>query len=104
MSAFDLLGLIVLTLGAWRLWRILSTDTVLDWPRDRILGTTTLAAGTSHYRRPKLAEFVGCPWCFGWWLMLGAFCAWHWWSKTDTVLIAAPLAMSAVGGLLTNLD
>lgn len=104
MSAEVLLGLVVIVLGVWRVWRILSTDTVLDWPRDRILGSTSLAAGTVHYKRPRLAEFVGCPWCFGWWLCLGAFCAWHWWSRDNTVLIAVPFALSTGVGLLTNLD
>lgn len=104
MSTHDLLGLIVLTLGAWRVWRIISTDTVLDPIRDRILGPSSLAGGVTHYRRKKLAEFVGCPWCLGFWLALGAFAAWHWWSKDDSVLIAIPLAASAGLGLLTNLD
>jgi hypothetical protein len=104
LTAYDLTGLIVIALGVWRVWRILSTDTVLDWPRDRLLGTTKLASGVTHYRRDKLAEFVGCPWCFGWWLVLGAFAAWHWWSKDNTVLIAVPFAMSTGVGLLTQLD
>lgn len=105
MSTADLLGLLVLSLGAWRVWRILSTDVVLDWPRDRILGATQpLAGGPIHYTRPRLAEFVGCPWCLGWWIALGAFAAWHWWSKTDSVLIAIPFALSTVIGLLTLLD
>lgn len=104
MGTFDLLGLIVLTLGVWRIWRILSTDTVLDKPRDWLLGTQSLAGGVAHYKRKGLAEFVGCPWCFGWWLMLGAFAAWHWWSKDNTVLIAIPFAASAGLGFLTHLD
>ena len=104
MNAHDLAGLAVLTLGVWRLWRILSTDTVLDRPRDWLLGTSQLTGGVVHYRRAKLAEFVGCPWCFGWWLTLGAVAAWHWWSKDNTVLIAIPFAASAGVGLLTLLD
>jgi hypothetical protein len=41
LSGHDALGLIVITLGVWRLWRILSTDTVLDKPRDWLLGTVS---------------------------------------------------------------
>ncbi len=104
MSTHDLLGLIIVTLGAWRAWRVISTDTILDWPRDRILGTITLAGGVTHYKRKHLADFVGCAWCLGFWLALGAAAAWHWWSKDNTVLISIPLAASAAIGLITNLD
>ena len=37
----------------------------------------------------------------GFWVALGTFASWHWWSATDTVLIAIPLAISAVVGLIT---
>lgn len=104
MTAYDLLGLVVIALGVWRFWRIISTDTVLDWPRDRLLGTKTLAGGVTHYGHKRLAEFLGCPWCLGWWFCLAAFAAWHWWSKDNTVLIATPFALSAGVGLLTQLD
>lgn len=104
MSGHDALGLIVITLGVWRLWRILSTDTVLDKPRDWLLGTVSYAGGVTHYKRKAAADFIGCPWCFGFWLTLGALAAWHWWSKDNTVLLAAPLAVSAGVGLLTLLD
>lgn len=104
MSTPDVLGLLIITLGVWRAWRILSTDTVLDWPRDKLLGTQSLAGGVAHYKRKRLAEFIGCPWCLGFWLALAAFAAWHWWSKDDTVLIAVPFAASAGVGLLTLLD
>lgn len=95
------LALFVVSLGVFRLWRILSTDTVLDRPRDWLLGTQTLAGGVTHYKRKRTADFLGCAWCFGFWLSLGAFAAWHWWSAEDTVLIATPLAISAVVGLVT---
>ena len=104
MSAPDVLGLLIITLGVWRVWRVLSTDTVLDWPRDKLLGTITLAGGVTHYKRKRLAEFLGCPWCFGFWLALAACAAWHWWSKDNTVLLAVPFAASAGVGLLTLLD
>jgi Protein of unknown function (DUF1360) len=96
------LAFVILALGAWRLWRILSTDEILDTPRDRLLGATQpVPGGPTHFKRKKLAEFVGCPWCFGFWIALGTFASWHWWSATNTVLIATPLALSAVIGLVT---
>lgn len=104
MITYDFLGLAVIALACWRLWKLAAEDVILDPIRDRVLGTTTLAGGVTHYRRAKLATFIGCPWCFGFWLSVGAFAAWHWWSHTNTVLIAIPLALSTITGLLTKLD
>jgi hypothetical protein len=95
------LAFALVSLGVWRLWRIISTDTVLDRPRDWVLGTQALAGGVTHYKRKRLADFLGCAWCSGFWLALGAFAAWHWWSAENTVLIATPLAISAIVGLVT---
>lgn len=95
------LALIVVSLGVWRFWRILSTDSILDRPRDFVLGTSALAGGAVYYKRKRLADFLGCAWCLGFWLSLGAFAAWHWWSAGNTVLIATPLAISALVGLVT---
>jgi Protein of unknown function (DUF1360) len=99
------LGLVVIALGVWRIWRLISTDTILDKPRDWLLGTSQpIPGGPTHYARPGLAEFIGCPYCFGFWLSVGAFASWHWWDEWNTVLIAVPLALSAAVGVMTKLD
>lgn len=94
----------VLSLAAWRTWRILSTDTILDAPRDWILKAHTVQPGVTKFGRPRLADFAGCAWCLGFWVTLAWFAAWHYWSHPHTVLIALPFAGSAVVGLLTQLD
>ena len=95
------LGFVILSLGAWRLWRVLSTDEILDIPRDRLLGTSQLSGGVTHYKRKRLAAFLGCAWCSGFWIAVGVFASWHWWSAENTVLIATPFAIAAVIGLVT---
>lgn len=86
-------GTILLALAAYRTWRILALDTILDKPRDRWF--------PEGYKR---TEFLTCPYCLGFWVSLAwwlAFIAWpHW-----CLVAAAPLAISALVGLIAaNLD
>lgn len=84
---------LLLALAAWRTFRLIAEDTILDRPRARLLRAM-----------PKGEEFVTCPFCLGahvaiaWWL-LWVFSA-HW-----TLVAAAPFALSAVVALVAvNLD
>jgi hypothetical protein len=45
----------IVVLAAARATRLVTADTILDGPRDRIKGVT-------------LDELVRCPYCVGWWL------------------------------------
>lgn len=104
MTGYTFTGLFIISLAAWRCWLLLSTDVILDPLRDWVLGTTEVGGGATHYKRAKLATFLGCPWCSGFWIALAWFAAWHWWSHPNTVLVAIPLAISTVVGLTTKLD
>lgn len=79
----------LLSLAAFRLWRLLAEDTILDGPRAKLV----------RYR-----EFVTCPWCLGAWVAIGwwlAWCAWPHWS----LIVATPFAISALVGLVAaNID
>jgi hypothetical protein len=44
-------------LAAWSVWKLLSTDDVLDRPRDWLAE-----------RVPRLDHFLACPWCSGFWV------------------------------------
>lgn len=100
------LTLAILALAVFRVWKLAAEDVVLDPIRDWALGTQhPIPGGPEHYKRPHLATFIGCPWCLGFWLSLGAWAAYHWWDGPNTVLIATPLALSALVGLVVqNLD
>ena len=79
-------ALILLTLAAYRTWRLLAEDTILDRPRSRLI------------RREGVSEFVSCPWCLGFWLAVVWWAAW--WAWPHGVLVAAaPFAVSALVGL-----
>jgi hypothetical protein len=104
VTTYQLTAFIVIAFAAFRLWKLAAEDVILDKPRDWLLGTTELAGGLVHYKRAKLATFIGCPWCLGFWISLAGFAAWHWWSHYGTVLIALPFAVSALVGLIAKLD
>lgn len=83
----------LLALAAYRVWRLLAHDTILDPIRHRLVRAES-----------KQEEFLQCPYCSGahiaalWWL------AWifsaHW-----TLVVAVPFAISALVALVAvNLD
>ena len=69
-------------LAAFRVWRLLAEDTLLDPLRYRLV-------------RGKLAEFVSCPYCLGAWVAVGWWAAWYWLSSHWTLVVAVPFALSA---------
>ena len=48
---------ILIAVAAFRLWRLASYDLIAQPIRKRML-----------YNRARLADFVDCPWCLGFWL------------------------------------
>jgi hypothetical protein len=78
---------LLLALAAWRIWRLLAYDTILDPIRTRLV------------RTEKQETFLQCPFCVGFWVALAwwvLWCAWpHW-----TLVVAVPFALSAVVALV----
>lgn len=88
-------GFTLLALAAFRVWRLIAADTILDGPRERLLR----AGDRRTTRGKKLEEFLTCPWCAGFWITLIwwlFWIAWHRW----TLVIATPFAINAVIGLI----
>jgi len=83
-------GLILLGLAAYRTWRLLAEDSILDKPRLRLY---------QRIRKESFVDFVSCPWCFGAWLVLAWWGAWQLWPH-GTLVAAGPLALSAVVGII----
>jgi len=84
--------LALLALAAFRVWKLLSEDLILEGPREAML---------THFPSVKLIDFLECPWCLGahvsllWWI---AYEIWpHW-----TVVVAVPWAISALVGLIAK--
>lgn len=87
------LPLVLLSLAAFRVWRLVGEDVILDRPRKWLIG-----------RGAKYDEWVSCPWCAGAWISVLWWLAWVAWPHW-TLVVAVPFAVSAVVGLIgANID
>ena len=89
--------LALLGLAAFRTWKLVGDDTILDWPRDRSLELAFKIGG------PKAKDYwetlLECPWCAGFWISFAWWGAWWAWPHT-TLLVAVPFVISAIVGFL----
>ena len=98
----------MLALGSFRIWRLLSVDTILEWPRRKLvrLGPDWREQGDpipENYRE-YLAVFLECPWCLGFWIALVTWVFWQVWPH-GTEVAMVPFALSAALALVRgNLD
>jgi len=83
----------LLALAAFRIWKLIADDRILDRPRDWVLGHIDVKRGGTYW-----SDFLTCPWCAGFWIVLAWTVAW--WIEADTLVVAVPFAISAVVGLL----
>lgn len=85
---------LLLALAAWRTFRLLAEDTILDRPRACLL----------RRAKGKGELFIVCPFCLGFWISVGWWLAWVAWPHWALV-IATSFALSAVVALIAvNLD
>lgn len=82
-------GFVLLALAAYRMWKLLADDSILDRPRARALRRVG----------DKGELFLICPWCLGFWLSVAWWLAWVAWPHWALVA-AVPFALSAVVGAL----
>ena len=89
---------VLLALAAWRLFHLLAFDDVLNRPRRYItrLNMTWKQEGdaTGLRYRERLANFVTCPFCLGFWVSVVVWAAWLVF-PTEALWIAVPLAFNA---------
>jgi hypothetical protein len=92
----------LLAAAAYRLWRLVAEDTILDRPRAWLLGAPGWSPDDGDpppgYRQ-ELAVFLTCGWCMGFWLSVLAWGAWLV-APHATLVAATPFAISAVVGAL----
>lgn len=83
------LGLTLLSLAAYRTWKLIGEDTILDRPRN-----WAVKRGGEYVKL-----FLECPWCAGFWVSLAWWGLWQLWPHA--VLVAAGvMAISAIVGIL----
>jgi hypothetical protein len=102
---------VLLTLAAYRLLRFTSWDQITEPARAWVTGRHETGSGkdardTGKGRktwayRPKVDEFLHCPFCAGWWICVVGYVAWTVWPHAVEVL-AVPWAASGVVGLISK--
>lgn len=106
------LAFLIVSLAAYRLTRVVTTDTISDPFRDRVYrwawnddetveivddqGRKVRAPTPRAGWRTWVYGLVSCPLCFGVWVSAGTYSAWRWW---DTGAVRAVIAAFAVAGL-----
>jgi hypothetical protein len=98
----------LLVLAAYRVWRLLAEDTILDRPRGWLYGAAGWDPESGDEPPPgfraKLALFVSCPWCSGAWICAAVWAFWSW-QPHWMLVVCVPFAISAAGGIVAkNLD
>lgn len=83
----------LLSLAAYRTWRLIALDTILDRPRAALVKRTG----------DHVDLFILCSWCCGAWCSLGWWAAWQAWPH-GTLVVAALAALSAAVGVMGKLD
>lgn len=103
MKVPDWYVFILLALAAYRTWRLLAEDDILDRPRNALLRLDPHWQKEGDYTgdgyRERLGTFLSCPWCLGFWLVLAWWGAWQAWPHGTTV-VAVPMALSALVPLI----
>lgn len=93
----DPVALVLVALAVYRTTRLLVADELLVRPR------AVLAHWRERGGRPgPLGYFVTCPWCVSVWVAAGWLLLLALAPLLMTLIIAAPLAWSAVAGLLAS--
>lgn len=97
MTIPDWWELTLLSLAAYRVFRLLSEDTILDWPRNYLVGLSGWQEGrpTPPGYRVRLAEFLLCSSCFGFWASVAWWLSYQLW-EYGTIVAAVPFAISTV--------
>lgn len=87
---------LLLLSAAYRVWRLLAYDTILETPRTWVLDRI------DPTRNEKWSLFLLCPWCAGFWITgvaLALYCIWYGWIGVLNFLVVW-FAMSLGVGLL----
>ena len=90
------LNLLVLVLAGHRVFHLVAADTITKRWRERILGWDDDQRRNGWPRDWKrLAEFIHCPWCLGFWIAVSGWIAFQHWPHATMTYAAWPLAISS---------
>lgn len=89
MSIPDWWEFALLALAGWRIFHLLAYDDILDRPRNWAVGIRGGRGGNE-----KVMDFLECPFCFGFWVVLLTWVAWQI-EPHGTLVFCTPWALSA---------
>ena len=99
--------LVLDALACYRLTRLVVQDTITEPWRRWIVGNKRSGARAlsgEHIvmvARPRVAEFITCPWCVSFWIAIGVVML-QTLTPTVCLYVTAILAFSAVAGILSE--
>ena len=100
--------MILLVGGAFRIWRLLAVDTILERPRRWLVRLPRDWNEEEDEVPPtyneKLAEMIECPWCLGAWISLVVWGLWQVDPHLTEVFASLATVSAAVGLVRENLD
>lgn len=65
---------VLLSLAAFRVWKLIADDRILDRPRDWLLDRIIGKRG--EQKGIYWSDFLTCPWCAGFWITLLTYISW----------------------------
>lgn len=80
---------VLLALAAYRLWKLIGDDAILDRQREWVVAKLG----------PRFDELITCPFCAGAYVALAWWAFWYSWPG-ETLIVAVPFALSASVGLI----
>ena len=90
---------LILGVASWRVFHLLAYDDLTDRIRRYVtkLRTDWRKEGdaTGQNYRERLGSFIECPYCLGFWVVLGWWVAWLIFPR-GTLVVAVPLFLSAI--------
>ena len=100
VSVPSLAELLLLALAAYRVWRLVAEDDILDRPRRRLLRLGEWRKEgdpvPANYRS-WWGDLLRCAWCAGFWISVLWWLAWAI-TPDWTLFLAVPFAVSALVG------
>jgi hypothetical protein len=96
----------ILALAAFRIYRLLAKDIILDRPRAWLIQLPrdwTEGDAIPEGFKEKWSTFLVCPWCLGFHVCWVLWLCWAW-QPHITLVLCTPLVLSAAVGLIAKLD
>ncbi len=100
MNVPGFLEVVLLALAAWRTYRLLSDDTILDRPRQNL--TARIAKRRNNAAAIYFNDFITCPFCLGFWTAVAWWGAWELWPH-GALVAAGAVAVTALVPLIERL-